>query len=108
MPWRTMDTAPNDRPILVWFDHGADPYFAPDGKLTDYAANAEGGDYCAGKGHAIAKWSPQIWVSEGHESFNGGYWLPGGWFLFVDGDCAEQVCNALWWEELELPPGVEP
>jgi hypothetical protein len=26
----------------------------------------------------------------------------------VDGGCTEQVCNALWWEELELPPGVQP
>jgi hypothetical protein len=26
----------------------------------------------------------------------------------VDGGCTEQVCNAIWWQELEPPPGVSP
>lgn len=92
MQWNSnMAEAPRDRPILVFFDHDADPYYdGENGKLTDYAANAEGGDFLPGDGYAVAKWCDGFYESEGFEYPE--YWIPGGWFVRD-----EFVCNPVAW-----------
>lgn len=89
---QTMATAPTDREILVWYDHAADPYFAGDGKLTDYGAHCESGNFLPDKGFAIAKWVGQEW--ETTDEYGGGFWIPSGWFA------KEHACNPIYWAEL--------
>lgn len=105
--WSPIETARKDetKPILVYFDHDADPYQNPadPARLTDYAAIAEGGCFLTGKGVAIAVWRDGYHDSDGWESANS-YWVPGGWFAWLDGDAADQVCNALFWQPLPEPP----
>ena len=105
--WQPIDTAPKDeaKPILVYFDHDADPYQDPNDpvRLTDYAANAESGDYLSGNGVAMAVWRNGYHESDGWEAANS-YWVPGGWFAWLDGDAADQVANALFWQPLPEPP----
>lgn len=104
--WLPMSMAPrpdkNAPPILVKFDHDADPYQDPADptRLTPYAANAEGGDHLPGKGVCIAVWSPDREESEGWES-GIVYTVPGWWFEFADGDCTERAVNPIGW--LPLP-----
>ena len=105
--WKPIETAKMDEktPILVWFDHDADPYQDPlrPGRLTDYAAVAEGGDYISGRGVTVAVWRDGFHESDGWEAANS-YWVPGGWFPVFDGDAADQICNALYWMPLPPPP----
>jgi len=60
--WMPIETADRNEkvPVLVEFNHDADPYYDPadPNRLTDYAANAEGGDYLAGAGERKARLSP--------------------------------------------------
>ena len=104
--WQPISTAPKDRMILVYYDHDADPYQDPNdpNRLTDYAALAEGGDYLAGKGWTVAKWADGFHESDGPEDWTGGYWVPGGWFPWFNGEYADQVCNATHWLPLPEPP----
>ncbi len=103
MNWQPIDTAPKDYDILVWFDHGADPYQDPDNpdRITDYAVWADGGDYMAGKGFAVAKWFPQFWEST--DEYGSGYFLPAMWFC-RENDEYERVCNPTHWMPLPAPP----
>lgn len=105
--WQDISSAPKDgkTPILVWFDHEADPYTDPANpqRLTDYAANAESGDYFAGKGVAIAVWRDGYHDSDGWESGNE-YWVPGHWFGYHNGDATDHAVNALFWKPLPPPP----
>lgn len=97
-----MSLAPKDgTPVLVWYDHDADPYQDPENqkKLTDYAANAEGGDFLSGYGFCVAAWYPQHWVSE--DEFGSGYWLPAVWVVY-NNDCGT-VCNPTHWAKIEAP-----
>lgn len=104
--WRPIETAPKDVPILVYYDHEADPYRDPENpdKLTTYAAHAEGGDFLDGKGIAIARWSEGWWESEGWESTTSDYWMPAVWSAWFDGDFADHVVNPLFWRPLPEPP----
>lgn len=105
--WQLIETAPKDEdtPILVVFDHDADPYHEGDSDLlTDYACHAEGGDFFAGRGVAIAVWRDGWHESEGYEDTTGGYWLPGAWFAYYDGDAGDHVVNATHWMPLPAPP----
>lgn len=105
--WQPISTAPRneDAPIIVRFDHEADPYQDPDnpGRLTDYAANAEGASCLLGKGIALAVWRDGHYASDGWESGDG-YWVPGGWFAWLNGDAAEYAVNAILWQETPQPP----
>jgi len=105
--WQLIDTAKRDEkaPILIWFDHDADPYNDPTDptRLTDYAAVAESGDFLSGKGVAIAVWRDGYHESDGWEAANR-YWVPGGWFAWLDGDAADQVANATHWMPLPSAP----
>lgn len=109
--WMPIKTAPKDEslPILAWFDHDADTYHDPDdtNRLTDYAAVAEGGDFLTGKGCAIVVWRDGYHDSDGWESGNS-YWVPGGWFSYLDGDATDHIANALFWMPLPSPPSGEP
>jgi hypothetical protein len=107
MTWQPIETAPKDRDILVWFDHEADPYQDPENpdRLTDYAAWAESGDFMAGKGVCIAKWSPAFWESV--DEYGAGYWLPAWWFAKQFGDY-EYPCNPTHWMPLPDPPEDAP
>ncbi len=108
--WRPIETAQKDEqaPILAWFDHDADPYQDPSnpGRLTDYAAIAEGGDFLSGKGVAIVVWRDGYHDSDGWESYQS-YWVPGGWFAYLDGDATDYVVNATNWMPLPTPPALE-
>jgi len=109
--WQDISTAPKaDIPvsvfaefdpnlILVWYDHDADPYHDGNGRLTDYAAWTEGGNFLDGKGMCIAKWFPQDW--EAVDEYGGGYWLPAAWFT---GENFETVVNPIFWMPLPAPP----
>lgn len=101
--WQPIETAPKNQDILAWFDHDADPYQDPNspGRLTDYAAWAEGGDFLDGKGWTIAKWQPPHFESE--DEYGNGYWLPAYWFARENGDY-ERVCNPTHWQPLPGPP----
>jgi len=100
--WRPMDTAPKDQPILVSYDHDADPYQDPanPGKLTAYACHAEGGDFLSGRGVAIARWSEGWFESEGWEHPAGDYWMPAVWSAWFNGDYADHVVNPVAWMPL--------
>jgi hypothetical protein len=101
--WQPIATAPKDVPVLVYYDHDADPYRDPANpeRLTAYAVHAEGGDFLAGKGVAIAHWS-EGWVeSNGWDS----YWMPSVWFAWLNDDYADHVVNPLFW--MPLPPAPE-
>lgn len=103
MEWQPIETAPKDSDILVWFDHDADPYCdETSGKLTDYAAWAEGGDFMDGMGICIAKWYEDHWESV--DEYGGGYWLPAWWFALENNDY-ERVVNPTHWMPLPPAPG---
>ena len=105
--WEDIGSAPKNEtaPILVYFDHDADPYNDPakPNHLTDYAANAEGGDFLAGKGVAVAIWRDGYHQNDGWEVADK-YWMPGGWFAWLNGDATDHVVNALAWRALPAPP----
>ena len=89
-----MKSAPKDRPILAWCDHEADPFVGEDGRLTLYAAHAEGLGH-APNGFHILEWGG---------SFDDSTWeypnqasLPDWWF--VAGSEFEMAANPIvWWE----------
>lgn len=102
--WQPIETAPRDgSDLLVWYDHDADPYQDPEnpGKLTSYAAWADGGDFLAGKGMCVARWFAQHWESTG--DYGEGYYLPAAWFAAENNDY-ERVVNALYWTPLPTTP----
>lgn len=103
MKWQSIETAPKDQDILVWYDNDADPYYHdyPSHSLTDYAAWAEGGDFMDGRGLCIAKWFPAHWEST--DEYGSGYWLPAWWFA-KESDDYERVCNPTHWMPLPEPP----
>lgn len=106
--WQPIETAPKDEkvPVLVYFDHEADPYQDPHrrGKLTDYAIHAEGGTFLGGKGVAVAVWRDGWHEDDGWESCNAPYWMPAAWWLLVDGDAGDYVINATHWQSLPEEP----
>lgn len=100
--WQLIESAPKDQPILVWFDHDADPYRDPENpdKLTPYACHAEGGDFLSGAGVAIARWS-EGW-HEVEDEYGNGYWMPDVWSAWFNEDFADHVLNPTHW--MPLPP----
>ena len=107
MEWQPIETAAKDEktPILAWFDHDADPYQDPSNptRLTDYASVSDGGDFLSGKGVAMVVWRDGYHESEGWESAIS-YWVPGGWFAYIDGDADDRIANATHWMPLPEPP----
>lgn len=101
-PLRPIAEARKDRPILAWCDHEADPYGIPDdpkGRLTLYAAHAEG------MGHAPTGWHIVEWGGAWEDSEeDGGGWLPDWWF--VAGSEWEVAANPVLWTD--LPDAPEP
>lgn len=101
--WQTIETAPKDREILVWYDHDADPYQDPDNpdRLTPYGTWADSGDFLYGKGVCIAKHHGQHWESV--DEYGGGYWMPAAWFA-LENDDYERVVNPTHWMPLPEAP----
>ena len=105
MEWQPIETAPKDgTPVLVWYDHSADPYYEPNDphKLTNYATWAEGGEFLDGSGVTVAKWCEQFW--EVIDDYGDGYWLPAAWFTPGNNQSYECVCNPTGWMPLPAPP----
>lgn len=103
--WQPIESAPRDKPVLVWYDHDADPYQHPEkeGLLTDYATHAEGGDFLSGIGICIAQWNEGYHESEGWES-DISYWMPPVWLAQLDGDNTDYAVNPTHWIPLPEPP----
>ncbi len=102
--WQTMESAPRDELILVWYDHDADPYFRADAQThpTDYAVWAEcTGDFLKGSGVAFAKWQNPVF--EATDDYGGGVWLPAWWCAYENGDY-ERAVNPTYWHPLPTPP----
>ena len=101
--WQSIETAPKDTHILVYYDHKADPYLDPtnSNRLTDYAAHAEGGDFLEGTGVTVAKWCDGWHETE--DEYGNGYWMPAWWFAFFPDDY-DWVCNPTHWMPLPAPP----
>ena len=93
---RPMDEAPKDRPILVRFDHDADPYHIGEGRLTLYGAHAEGLSCRAGKGWCIAVWGG----GKDFDEDEGGGYLPDWWFQ--EGSEFEVAVNPVGWVNIDL------
>ena len=93
----------NDKPFLAFYDHSADPYVLDEatGHLTDYGAWADGGSHRLGKGFCVAIWQDQVYESNGE--FSDGFWMPGAFFVWDDGD-NEIVVNVTHWAELPEEP----
>jgi len=104
MSYQPIETAPHDRPVLVYYDHDADTYQDPanPGRLTDYAANAEGWDYLDGRGVTIAHWADSHEENDGWEAANS-YTIPACWLAWLNGDMTEYAVNALLWAEIPQP-----
>lgn len=103
--WQPIETAPHDRPILVWYDHDADLYHHPEKKdhLTDYAIHAESGDFLSGSGICVACWNDGYHEQEDWEA-GVSYWMPPVWLAQLDGDNTDYACNPTHWQPLPEPP----
>ena len=104
MDWRPIATAPKELvKILVYYDHDADRYWLEKpGQLTDYAAEAESGDFLEGAGVCVAVWGESYMDGNPMEG-EPEYRVPGNWFQWANGDCAT-VCNPTHWMPLPAPP----
>lgn len=104
--WQDISTAPKDAPVLVWFDHDADPYQDPanPNKLTNYSCHAEGRDFLEGKGVVVAVLRDGWHEDDGWESTIPTYWMPDAWWIWLNGDSGDHVVNATHWQPLPTPP----
>jgi hypothetical protein len=96
--WKTMETAPTDRPILGWCKHDSDPYRAGPTSLTTYGAHCEG--------LAHVEDGPHVLVWGGGFDDVGEYGAieascPDWWFRF--GSEFEEVAAPVLWAEIEGP-----
>lgn len=98
-PWKTMDTAPKDRPILAWCVHDADPYVQADGRLTTYAAHAEALTHVA-DGQHLVEWGGS-WEEHDWENPSANASVPDWWF--EAGSDFERVANPVLWMEVHDP-----
>lgn len=99
-----MATAPLDRPVLVYFDHDADPGCedVECRRLTTYAAHCEGLSHRVGKGICVAEFGGAY-----HEDLSGEGWgpyasVPAWWF--VEGSDFEVALFPLAWQEVPSAP----
>ena len=104
MDWQPINSAPLDCPVLVFYDHDADPYQDPERpeRLTDYATNYEALGGLTGKGICVAHWAPPFWEST--DEYGSGFLIPGCWLAWQDGDYTDLVCNPTHWMPMPAPP----
>lgn len=109
--WKTMDTAPKDRPILVickeecgdqhcvYSNNFVGPYVYMDGRKCEmclYHAHAEGLS-AYGSGPAIVEWGG-AWDDRTHE-YDGG-WMPDWWFVYNSE--FEVAANPIAWCDINI------
>ena len=98
--WQPISTAPRDRPILGWCEHGADPYWEEEGKrLTVYGAHAEGLSHVQDGPHVLV-WGGSYDDGDWESGYSGSTFVPDWWFLA--GSDFEVAANPTHW--CEVPP----
>lgn len=103
--WMPMNTAPKERPILVFHAHFADPYYCEtENRLTVYGSHCEDGKQIKRNSVEIAEWGGE-WDDRTYEEPNAG-WMPDWWFK-QDSE-GETPLNPIAWMDLPLPPNVKP
>lgn len=98
--WKTMESAPKDRPILAICKHDEDPYTEDYGKtLTPYDANCEGLSHVIDGVHVLEFGGG---YSEYDSEFGFDIKIPDWWFLF--GSEFEVAANPIFWCEIPKIP----
>lgn len=99
--WKTIDSAPRDKPIVVWYNHYADTTYCLDSSLwSDYACHAHLGNVLEGSGFAVVQY-----FREYLDEFDEDNLVPGAWVVIVGDNPTdpEYVCNATHWLDVSSP-----
>ena len=104
MDWQPIVTAPKDRPIWVFYDHDADPYFDGESKLTPYGAACEAGVCKHGKGQCAAEWADDYKEDVSSDGWGPRHTVPGWWF--EEGSNFEIAVNPTHWMEKPADPPI--
>lgn len=99
--WEPIETAPKDKPIIVWHDHEADPETHDEGKtITAYCCWREAFGTHKETGLAIAVWIEGEWETDdmGGRQFK----MPDAWF--VDDGNNETPLNPVFWLPMPILP----
>ena len=102
MKFKSMETAPKDRPILVLHNHDADTYYDPWNpmSLTTYAAHCEGLSSRPGITVCSAVWGGSYSEDVSGEGWGPHIYIPDWWF--EESSDFEIPLNPIGW--MDRPP----